>query len=71
MDNTMLIQVVNQKAFGLLHELEELNLIKVLKGNLKPEKSGLSDKYKGAFSKEDAKSFDEHTQTLRGEWNNT
>ena len=31
MDNTMLIQIINQKAFELLHELEELHLIKVLK----------------------------------------
>jgi len=29
MDNTMLIQITNQKALGLLHELEELHLIKV------------------------------------------
>ena len=31
MDNTFLIQVTNQKALRLLHELEELDLIKVLK----------------------------------------
>lgn len=28
--DTMLIQLTNQKAAGLLHELEQLNLIKVL-----------------------------------------
>ncbi len=33
-------------------------------------KTKLSDKYKNAFSKEDAKSFDEHTKKLRNEWNN-
>ncbi|MBO9620696.1 MAG: hypothetical protein J7539_16860 [Niabella sp.] len=71
MDNTMLIQVTNQKAIGLLHELEELHLIRVLKKNIAPIKTKLSDKYKGVFSKEDAKSFDEHTQTMRKEWNNT
>jgi hypothetical protein len=70
MDNTMLIQVTNQKVLRLLHELEELHLIKVLKENLAPVKTKLSDKYKGVFSKEDAKSFDEHTQTMRGEWGN-
>ncbi|MCY7423123.1 MAG: hypothetical protein LH478_15430 [Chitinophagaceae bacterium] len=71
MDYTIVIQVINQKAFGLIHELEELNLIKVLKENLSPARSGLLDKYRGVFSKEDAKSFDEHTQTMRDEWNNT
>ena len=34
MENTMLIQVTNQKAVGLLHELESLHLIKVLKDNI-------------------------------------
>ena len=50
MDNSILIQVTNQKAFRLLYELEELRLIKVLKRNLAPAKTKLSDKYKGVFS---------------------
>lgn len=66
----MLIQITNQKAVGLLHELEELHLIKVLKKNLIKEQPKLSEKYKGVFSKDDAKSFDVHTQTMRGEWEN-
>lgn len=70
MDNTMLIQVINQDAIRLLHELEELHLIKVLKENLSSVDVKLSDKYKGVFSKEDAKSFDAHTQTMRNEWEN-
>ena len=66
----MLIQVINQDAIRLLHELEELHLIKVLKENLSSVDVKLSDKYKGVFSKEDAKSFDAHTQTMRNEWEN-
>jgi hypothetical protein len=31
----------------------------------------LSEKYRGVFTKEDAKSFNEHTQQMRKEWNNT
>ena len=71
MDNTMLIQVTNQKAQRLIYELEELQLIKVIKKNFAPVKAKLSDKYKGVFSKEDANSFDKHTQTMRKEWDNT
>ena len=71
MDNTMLIQVTNQKAQRLIYELEELQLIKVIKKNFAPVKTKLSDKYKGVFSKEDANSFDEHTQAMRKEWDNT
>jgi len=70
MDKTMLIQVTNPKALKLLYELEELHLIKVLKENLAAVKTKLSDKYKGVFSEEDAKSFNEHTQTMHGEWDN-
>jgi hypothetical protein len=71
MESTMLIQLTNEKAIGLLHELEELDLIKVLKENLVPSATKLSDKYRGVFSKEDAQSFNEHTQTMRKEWDNT
>lgn len=37
--------------------------------NLNPRK--LSDKYKGVFSKEDSKSFNDHTHQMRKEWDNT
>lgn len=69
MDNTMLIQLTNQKAAGLLHELEELHLIKVLKENCKPAPSKLSEKYKGIISKEDGIKLNEHINQMRSEWN--
>ena len=71
MESTMLIQLTNEKAIGLLHELEELHLIKVLKENIVPSATKLSDKYRGVFTEEDARSFNEHTQTMRKEWDNT
>jgi len=43
---TLLIQVTNRKVLGLLHELEELNLIKVLEKSV-PEHEKLSEKYAG------------------------
>lgn len=70
MDNTMLIQVTNQKAIGLLHELEELRLIKVLKENFAPVKTKLSDKYKGIITKEQGQNLNEHIKQMRSEWNN-
>ena len=66
----MLIQVTNQKAVGLLHELEELRLIKVLKENFAPVKTKLSDKYKGIMSKEQVKNLNKHIKQMRSEWNN-
>jgi hypothetical protein len=67
--DTMLIQLTNQKAAGLLHELEELHLIKVLKANQPNAKQKLSDKYKGMISKEQGESLNEHIKQMRSEWN--
>jgi len=67
--DTMLIQVTNQKAVGLLHELEELHLIKVLKENIDPVKPKLSDKYRGILSKEEGVKLNEHIKQMRSEWN--
>ena len=50
--------------------MEELKLIEVLNKSTVPSKSKLSEKYKGVFSKEDAVSFNQHTQNMRNEWNN-
>ena len=65
----MLIQVTNQKAIGLLHELQELHLIKVLKENFTPLKQKLSDKYKGIITKEQGQNLNEHIKQMRSEWN--
>ena len=70
MDNTMLIQVTNQKAVGLLRELQELNLIKVLKENYTPNKLKLSNKYKGILSKDQGGDLKDHIKEMRNEWNN-
>ena len=70
MDNTMLIQVTNQKAIGLLHELQELHLIRVIKENFTPIKLKLSDKYKDIITKEQGDNLNEHIKQMRSEWNN-
>lgn len=69
MENTMLIQLTNQKAAGLIRELEELHLIKVLKENIVPVKTRLSDKYKGFISKEEGQQLNDHINQMRSEWN--
>lgn len=69
MDDKILIQLTNQKALGLLHKLEELNLIKVLKENTEPIKKKMSDKYKGFISKEEGQQLNDHIKQMRSEWN--
>jgi hypothetical protein len=67
MDNTMIIQLTNRKAIGLLHEMEELNLIKVLKVNMDSVKTKMSKKYRGIISKEDGLKLNEHIKQMRNE----
>lgn len=69
MMETILIQVTNKKAVGLLHELEQLHLIKVLDRKSSPSKTKLSDKYKGIITKEQEKNLNEHINQMRSEWN--
>jgi hypothetical protein len=69
--NTLLIQVTNEKAIRLIRDLEELDIIKVLKEDVEVPTTKLSDKYRGVFTQEDAKSFNDHVQRMRKEWDNT
>ncbi len=69
MENTMVIQVKNKKAIKLLHELQELDLIKVLKENISSDEK-LSDKFKGIITREQGKNLQEHIKQMRSEWNN-
>ena len=64
----LLIQVTNQKAIGLLHELEELHLIKVLKEKVQP-KQKLSEKYGGKLPAEIADELQNYVSQSREEWN--
>jgi hypothetical protein len=66
---TVVIQINNNKAYKLLEDLEELHIIKVLKKSIQPQPK-LSERYRGVFSPEDAKSFNEHTHNSRKEWDN-
>jgi hypothetical protein len=68
MENTLLIQVTNEKALGLLHQLEELHLIKVLKEEKAVTKTRLSDKYRGILTKEQGEDLNEHIKQMRSEW---
>ncbi len=69
MEHTMLIELTNQKAAGLLRELEELNLIRVLEDNTRTSKGKLSEKYRGIITKQEGEQLKEHISQMRGEWN--
>jgi hypothetical protein len=61
--DTVIIQLTNQKAYKLLEDMEELNLIKVLK---EPSKlSSLRGQIKTPMSNDE---IDKQLITIRNEW---
>lgn len=72
MYDTMLVQLTDQRAVGLLHELEVLEFIKVMKPSAPSTRSQrLSDKYRGIMSEKERMQLHSHTQQMRNEWQAT
>lgn len=65
--DTLTIQLTHQKALKLLLDLEELNLIKVLKRNIQTEQN-LSDKYAGKLPADIAEQLQQHISKSREAW---
>lgn len=65
--DTLLIQITTPKTLKLLQELEELNLLRVLKRNISTEQS-LSDKYAGKLPLDIAKDMQKQINQSRKEW---
>lgn len=66
--DTMLIQLVDAKAMRLLYDLEELQLIKVLRKQIQP-KQKLSEKYAGKLPANVAEALQQYVTHSRGQWN--
>jgi hypothetical protein len=66
---TILVQINNNKAYRLLEDLEDLNILKVLNKNVLP-KQKLSEKYAGKLPSDIADELQDHVTQSRNEWNN-
>ncbi|MDQ6609292.1 MAG: hypothetical protein M3Y85_05675 [Bacteroidota bacterium] len=64
---TIIVQITNNKALKLLQELEELNLIKLLK-NKTDTSQKLSEKYAGKLSDATVDKLQQHLKQSRDEW---
>jgi hypothetical protein len=74
--DTYLIEITDSKAYKLLKNLEELNIIKVLKKNRQEKaKSEVSStaRFRGALKLTDVqyKDFQTHAREIRNEWPDT
>ena len=66
---TVLIQIKNNKAYRILEDLEDLQVIKVLEKKASPKES-LSEKYAGKLPSEVADQLQEYLTKSRKEWDN-
>jgi hypothetical protein len=66
---TILIQLNHHKALQLILDLEELDLIKVLKKSFQPQQK-LSEKYAGKLPSDVADELQNYVTQSRNEWNN-
>ena len=65
--DTVIVEITNKKATRLLHELEELNFIRVVR-NIEPVKKKWSDKYRGILTSEQGQDLKRHINEMRNEW---
>lgn len=68
--DTVLLQITNKKAYKLIQDLEELDIVKILKKT--PEsKESLSKKFAGSLNLTDKQyeEFQQHVTDSRNEWN--
>ena len=66
---TVLVQINNSKAYKLLEEMEDLNIIKVLKKSIQSQQK-LSEKYSGKLPSTVADDLQKYVSQSRDEWNN-
>jgi hypothetical protein len=66
---TVLVQINNNKAYRLLEDLEDLQIIKVLKKSIQPPQK-LSEKYAGKLPADVADELQNYVTQSRNEWNN-
>jgi hypothetical protein len=67
---TVLVQINNSKAYKLLEDLEDLQLIKLIKKSVHPQQK-LSEKYAGKLPSEIAHELQNYIAQSRNEWNNS
>lgn len=66
---TVLVQITDTKAYKLLKDLEDLNILKVLKKNIEHQEK-LSEKYAGKLPPDLADELQNYITQGRNEWKN-
>jgi hypothetical protein len=65
---TITIEIKNEKTLSLLHDLEKLNLLKVIENKTTTTQSKRSAQFVGCLSKERSKELQTELSHNRNEW---
>lgn len=73
METIISLKLRDNKALDMLKEMETESLIELIsfESNVSDKKVKKSDRFRGIFNKQDKISFDQHTNEMRNEWQNT
>ena len=66
---TIIVQLTNNNALGLLQKLEEMHIIKLLSNNTQPNQH-LSERFAGMLPQDIADELQRHVTQSRNEWDN-
>ncbi len=64
---TVIVQLTNHNALGLLQKLEEMHIIKLLQKSIQPQLN-LSEKFAGKLPSDVADDLQRHVLQSRKEW---
>ena len=67
---TVLVQLNNSKSYKLLEDLEDMQIIKLIKKSVQPQQK-LSEKYAGKLPSEIAYELQNFIAQSRNEWNSS
>jgi hypothetical protein len=62
------IEIKNDIAFAFLHNLESMNILKVIENKAKITKQKLSERFAGCISKEREEELQKELIQMRNEW---
>jgi hypothetical protein len=66
---TLLIEIRNPKGMNLIRDLEEMDIIKIIKQEVQPRpKQKLSERFRGSISAEEGEKLNEYVKQSRDEW---
>lgn len=62
------VEIKNDTALSLLHNLESMHILRVIENKTVPDKGKLSDRFAGCLSKERTEKLQQELVQMRKEW---